>query len=292
MAVHLASFSRIDFNRSVRTAAKGLRTKVASVNRATVPYLGSRLVEFSRRLPSLVRGVTLQTVASLQRPATFRHEGGPAVMLVPGLFCAPGAMNQLGRELEALGLDVHLPRAFPYYRGTLANTGPVERSVQILLEDLEVLATEHDVQEITLVGHSLGGIIALAAAVHAPDSTRILPRAVGILLLAPPLDGTPLAVPLRPFLPAAREISPRAERLRFVRAAMGHITQTFTAGADSLVPLESQEGLAVPTVHFDDFQHMDFFVGTKEQVKRAARAIAESVRSRTSRTEAAAAEAG
>ena len=277
MVGSLARLRSRDIGRTAREAARGVRRRAAAINRGTVPYVGSRLVDFVLRLPSFVRGGLLQALATYRRPATFAHRGGPAVMLIPGLFCTPGVMNRLGRELERAGLDVYLPRAFPYFRGALANTGPVDRSVEILLDDLEVLATEHDVRSIALVGHSVGGIVALAATARAGDGRRELPAIDGVVLLSPPLDGTPLAVPLGAVFPACRDVSPDSDVLRLVRAAMPSILQVLSAGSDSFVPVESQEGLAVPTQRFADFQHMDFFVGSGEQVGRAGRAVAAAV---------------
>jgi pimeloyl-ACP methyl ester carboxylesterase len=278
MAEEMTSNGRLDLAFLWRAARRLWRAREAAVQRSTLPWLGIPLGATLTRLPSFLVGGVRQVIANHAARATFAHRGSPAVMLVPGLFCTPSVMNGLGAELERQGLDVYLPQAFPHYRGLLANTGPVEASVELLLDELEILSSEHDVREVTLVGHSLGAVIVLLAAAAAHTSRRDLPSLRGVVLLSPPLEGAPIARLFRPFVPATAAIVPGSETLRRARAAAAEIAQVHSAAGDSLVPLASQECLPVPTVRFEHFQHMDFYLGSPERVREAALAIAEVVR--------------
>ena len=269
-----------DWRRPARSLASSVRQTLVRANGVSSALWGAPLTELARRLPSILRGGLLQSLACYAPEETFAHRSGPAVMLIPGLFCTPGVLNRLGHELERLGCDVHTPRSFPYFHGILANCAPVERSVQMLLNDLETLARDHQVKEITLVGHSLGGVIALATAAKAKDSERQLPALRGVVLLATPLGGTPLAAALASVVPACRDISPGSSVLRQVRAAADSILGIVSSGSDSVVPVTSQQALAAATVCFDDFQHTDFYLGRGDRVARAAKAVLAAITAR------------
>jgi pimeloyl-ACP methyl ester carboxylesterase len=241
---------------------------------ATDSRLGTGLVRFGLRFPSLLRGAMMHGLACLQPPAAFAHRGGAALMLIPGFLSTPSALNRLGRELERLGCDVYLPRPVFSSPVPLPNTGPLEQAVDALFEDLELLAAEQAVDEIVLVGHSLGGIIALDALAKASASGRSLPRLRFAVLLATPLRGTPLAAPLRGLFAACRTLSPGEDNLGPLQPALAKVQCILSAGGDSLVPLASQEAIPARCVRFDDFQHTDFYVGRGDRVARAARVIA------------------
>ncbi len=228
------------------------------------------------RLPRFARSMASQALMSMAPAARYPSRRAPAVMLVPGLCCPPSALNRLGLELARLGYDVHVPRPFPYFYGLLANTGPVELSVSTLLGDLERLAVHEGVREITLVGHSLGGVIALLTTMRAKRAVRSLPRLLGVVLLASPVGGTPWASLLAPLVPACRDIERDAELLPKVRArAARDVLLVISAGEDLVVPRASQEAIAADTVCFSDFQHADFYLGSPERIAKTARAISE-----------------
>lgn len=236
-------------------------------------YLGMGLSDFTARLPTFLRAAARQMWATHQRPAVFEHCGGPAVMLVPGMFCTPAVFNRLGHALERRGIDVYLPRPFPYYRGTLANTGPLAPAIDILLEDLRALATQIDTRRVTLVGHSLGGVISLVALNRA--------RALGIefngaILMASPVRGAPIARLFGVAVPACRDIVPSAPALTELEAGLADVRLNLVAGFDSLVPYDYQY-LGAPMVVMPGFQHMDFYVGDDDQVERTAEAVAAEV---------------
>jgi len=231
---------------------------------------------FARRLPSFLRGAVVQSLSTLATPAEYAHTGGPAVLLIPGLFCTPSVYNRLGRQLERLGFDVHLPRRFAFYHGVLANTDRLTFTVAALLTDLEALARQ-GLARVTLVGHSLGGIIALATILAAQDEQRSVPDISGPILLATPLHGAPIASALTALVPACRDLFPGATALRNLQERLPAIGRIVIADEDSLTPPAAGEA-ASAVVRLSGFQHMDFYAGSDEQVARAARVIADAVR--------------
>lgn len=280
MAIAAATVAHTDLQRPAHSVMSSVRQMLATANHVSTPAWGVPLTELARRLPSAVYGGVLQTLACYVPPATFTRCDGPKVLLVPGLFCQPSVLNQLGHELERLGCDVYLPRSFPYFHGVLANSARVEQSVRVLLNDLETLTVKHNIEEITLVGHSLGGIISLATAAKAKTSHRALPHIRGVVLLATPLHGSPLAAPLKALVPACRDLDANSAVLREIRATVGANCRMVSSGADSVVPLDSQEAIAAEVTRLDGFQHTDFYIGDKVRIARAAHAIAEAVMAR------------
>jgi pimeloyl-ACP methyl ester carboxylesterase len=255
------------------TLRQVLRRSLESTDDVAMEYLGAPLDEFARRFPTFVRGSILQSMACYQTPATFTHSGGPALMLVPGLFCTPSIFNALGKELEALGIDVYVPRPFPFYHGVLANTGPAERSARMLVEDLEQLR-ENGVQRIALAGHSLGGVVVLTALELAETEHRTLPEISTVIALAAPLEGAPIARLLSSLIPACRDLVPGSAIMQRIAQLSGRVATTLVSTADSLVPAHSQRPARAASVVMEGFQHMDFYVGGDEKVQRTARALA------------------
>ena len=236
---------------------------------------GVPLQQLASRFPSWVRGAWLQSVACYDAPARFARRGGPAVLLVPGLFCTPSVMNRLGRELEALGVDCFLvPQPYPHLGGLLANTCRLEQAAQLLLGDLARLRWEHGVEEVTIVGHSNGGMIALLALDSLDAETRALPAVRGVVTLAGPFGGSPFAAWLSDVIPACRDVAPRSVTLARISRQAGHVRLALAAGGDLLVPtVEAARPGAVPFEVMPGWQHMDFIVGTSAQVRETAERV-------------------
>lgn len=263
-----------------------LRKRLSAADERVASAIGLPLSDFVERLPTFLRGSLAQTIASYRKPAAYQHRGAPAVLLVPGLFCTPSVFNRLGKALERLGADVYLPRPAPYYHGILANTGRLQDIVDRLLEDLERLRTVHGVEQVTMVGHSLGGVAALWAFAKAKERYAKrgknghldnLPMIHGVALMATPFHGAPIARLLRLFIPACRDLSPGSDFLAGLQPAAGDIRFAMVAGFDSLVPRLSQMPPRADTVMLAGYQHMDFFVGTEDQVDKTARRIMETL---------------
>lgn len=238
--------------------------------------VGAPLGQFAERFPSWVRGAWMQSVACYDPPARFSHRGGPAVLLVPGLFCTPSVMNRLGRALEALGADCYLvPRPYPLMGGFLANTCRLDLAARLLLDDLARLRWEHGVEEVTLVGHSNGAVMSLLALDSLDSEPRTLPAVRGVVTLAGPFGGSPIARWLTELVPACRDVTPSSITLARVARQSHHVTLALAAGRDLLVPeAEGAKPGAVPFVVLPGYQHMDFIVGSDEQIAETAELVA------------------
>jgi len=234
-----------------------------------ITYLGSPLDEFARKLPSYLRGSVLQSIACYEAPGVFARRGGPAVLLVPGLFCTPSVMNRLGRELEALGADVYLPSPAPLGPGVLANTCRLEEAAELFLQDLAALKAR-GVERLTVAGHSNGGLIALLAMEQARDRALDLPVLEGVVCMGSPLKGSPIARGLRSLVPACKDVAPGAFTLERLARQGGLVRRILVSGFDILVPEYNQVVGQADRVVLEGFQHMDFIVGSREQIMRAA----------------------
>jgi|GEM_PF-1075094 len=238
---------------------------------------GAPMEQFATRFPSWVRGAWRQSVACYDEPARFERRGGPAVLLVPGLFCTPSVMNRLGRALEGLGADCFLvPRRYPHLGGFLANTCRLEQAAGLFVEDLARLRWEHGVEEVTLVGHSNGALISLLALdLQEGSETRVLPAIRGVVTLAGPFGGSPFATWLTDLVPACRDVTPRSITLARVARQAGHVRLALAAGRDLLVPtVEAARPGEAPFAVLQGYQHMDFIVGSDDQVHETAELIA------------------
>lgn len=238
--------------------------------------VGAPLEQFTDRFPSWVRGAWTQSVACYDAPARFAQRGGPAVLLVPGLFCTPSVMNRLGHALQALGADCHLvPRRYPHLGGFLANTCRLEHAAELFLEDLARLRWEQGVEELTIVGHSNGALIALLALDLQGSETRVLPAIRGVVTLAGPFGGSPFATWLTDVVPACRDITPSSVTLARIARQAGQVRLALAAGRDLLVPtVEAARPGSAPFAVLPGFQHMDFIVGSDEQIGETAELVA------------------
>jgi pimeloyl-ACP methyl ester carboxylesterase len=242
-----------------------------------VSLVGSPLSEFSRRMPSFLRGSLIQSLACYDAPASLPTADGPPVLLVPGIFCTPSVMNRLGAALASRGAQVHLtPRAYPFLGGIMANTCSLERAADLLLEDLAAMKREQGVERLTLVGHSNGALISLLALERAPDHGADLPEIAGVVSMATPFGGAPIAAHLAWALPACADIRPGADMLDRIARQADHVRLSLVSAFDLLVPDPSAQVLGdAPTVVMEGFQHMDFTVGSDEKVRDTARIITE-----------------
>ena len=235
-------------------------------------YLGFGIEDTCERFPSFVRGSWRQSLACYQPTERYSHQGGPALMLIPGLFCMPSVFNRLGRELEERGVDVYLPRPFPMGHGVLANTMRVDKAVRVLLEDLESLRAD-GLARISLAGHSLGGVILLRALQQAKSEGRRIPQVQRVILLASPLRGAPVAGLVSPVIPACRDIAPGSSLLGELEPSWERVTHVLAADFDSLVPDAAQRISGPKLLVLEGFQHHDFYVGSPEQIALTADAL-------------------
>ena len=96
-----------------------------------------------------------------------RGDGRP-VMLLPGYRTDESAMRPLGRYLDYLGYDV-------YDWGLGRNRGDVEHYVEQVGRKVAVISEELDGAPVTLIGWSLGGVIARETArLHEPYVREVI----------------------------------------------------------------------------------------------------------------------
>lgn len=230
-------------------------------------YFGMSGKEVFRRLPSYIRGSVVQTVLSHMPSKKFKYETNrPNIVLVPGLFCSPSVFNRLGSMMEDR-VNVFTPPPFPYYHSIAINTANLEQTSNHLLKYLKYLKSKH-ISVVSLVGHSYGGLICLSA--NQTIDSISYPITDKLICMATPLYGSPFTK-LLPFIPACKQMVPGNDKLYDLALNHGDINTVLVAEKDSTVPPESQIPYMYQKIHrMEGYQHMDFYAGTKQQVKETA----------------------
>jgi triacylglycerol lipase len=104
------------------------------------------------------------------------HGDGSAVVLVPGFLGTDSYLSQFAGWLRRIGYE-------PFYSGIQLNADCPNLLIRRHLEETIEQACESTRGKIHLIGHSLGGSIALAAAAQMPD------RVASVITLASPIRG-------------------------------------------------------------------------------------------------------
>ena len=86
---------------------------------------------------------------------------GDPVLLVPGFLAGDYTLASMGRHLRHLGYRT-------YRTGIVANVGCIDRGTEALERRLEEIAERRE-RKITIVGHSLGGMMGRGLAARRPD---------------------------------------------------------------------------------------------------------------------------
>jgi pimeloyl-ACP methyl ester carboxylesterase len=116
---------------------------------------------------------------------TTRTVPGDPVLLVPGFLAGDYTLGWMGRHLRHLGHRV-------YRTGIMANVGCLERGTSVLERRIEHIAERRE-RKVSIVGHSLGGMMARGLAARRPDlvagivtmgSPMLAPGAAHDLLIA------------------------------------------------------------------------------------------------------------
>ena len=125
------------------------------------------------------------------RPRLFRHPllrhaprgDGHPIFVLPGFLTNDGRTRHLRRFLASLGYEV-------YGWGEGVNWGPTDYAIAAIERRLQELRRRHG-RKVTLIGHSLGGLLARELAKKFPDDVR------GVVMLGAPIrlpTATSLAV--------------------------------------------------------------------------------------------------
>ena len=101
-----------------------------------------------------------------------------------GLVCGPSWWAPLIPKLLELGI----PLIFHHYRGHFEETTPsqVPLSLQHLASDVSCLIKQLDLQNVVLIGHSMGVNVSLKATLQSPEAIKALVMIAGSIL--PPSD--------------------------------------------------------------------------------------------------------
>ena len=113
--------------------------------------------------------------ARRETPYALRHPepGLQPIVLVPGFMAGDGTLSLMSRYLRQLGHRT--------YRSTMhANVGCTQKARDTLEQRIESIATKRG-RKVTVVGHSLGGLLARGIAARRPDLVD------GIVTLGSPL---------------------------------------------------------------------------------------------------------
>ncbi len=239
--------------------------------------LNSKIFESLSSAQSLVSGALSQIGAGFVRPGKFKRPGGPTLLLVPGAFCTPSVMNRLGFELEKYGADVFVTHPYPFKYGVLANVGRLEKAVPEFVDDMVELREKYGVEKVWIVGHSCGGILPLLAADRLKADKRAVPEIAGVITLAAPFMGTPIAEYLKHIFPVCKDLARDAPILNKLIKNLNMVKRALIAGRDSLVPRYSQDIEVEDKICLSDFQHMDFIVGSPEKIKKTAELTVEAI---------------
>lgn len=224
-----------------------------------------RAFNYLKTIPSFYLSSARQTLATLRRRIPFEPVPPRPTVLVPGAFCNGSVMNRLGSELEARGLSVCVPPSFPYYLSALANICRLTRSARVFAGWLDDLAARRQIDEVDVVGHSNGALIALLC-----GSMLRRTRIRRVVTMGAPFGGFPAARPLGLVIPCCRDIAAGSATLEKALEARELVALCLVADRDSLVPPVLQFLPGSRKVVMEGFQHMDFIVGRPGQVRKTA----------------------
>ena len=107
---------------------------------------------------------------------TSRQGSGDPVLLVPGFLAGDYTLASMARHLRHLGHRT-------YRTGIFANVGCIDRGTEALEQRLEQIAERRE-RKVTIVGHSLGGMMGRGLAARRPDLVAGLVT-LGSPMLAP-----------------------------------------------------------------------------------------------------------
>lgn len=200
---------------------------------------------------------------------SFDHgHNAPTVVLTPWLTCTPGWIHVLWDHLKEHYNVAYAPRFDNF------NTGSVSNSSKRLIEKLmEVVKVETN-WDLTLIGHSLWGLINLETL-----KQNVMLHVHNVISLSTPYKGAPGAIMFQNILPACADINKKGGYHAKTRvwdqiewSLIAHISME-----DSVVPTNSQRpqnSIAkgnTKIVRHEGFEHASFILG--ETARETARII-------------------
>ena len=193
--------------------------------------------------------LTLYTATSIAgrwiRPAHDRRGHRRPVVLVPGF---------LGRGLAFVRLKRFLVRrGYPVY---VADLGYGVGCIKKKAWQLELLLRRHELRDCYVIGHSMGGLIAMSMDDDARDRVR------HFITLGTAFKGAALGY-LVPLFPAARQLNPRSQLLNeILRRARAHDNLTI------VVAQWDEIALPMSSCHVDDCHVIQGVAGHVQLIMR------------------------
>lgn len=220
-------------------------------------------IQYLTSLPSYVVGSIRQTLATLDKNADFQPVDKRPIILIPGAFCTPSVMNNLGRHIEKRGRSVALAPAFPFYFSAFANLCRLQKAADIFSDWLTAYCRTAGCDKVDVAAHSNGGLIVLLSqAVHGKINRMVT--------MATPFNGFPGALPLSVLLPCCRDLTSNAAALDQAKKASDMVVRCLVSERDSLIPPSRQYLDQQRQTVMEGFQHMDYIVGSEEKIARTA----------------------
>jgi triacylglycerol lipase len=136
-----------------------------------------------------------------------RPEGGPPVLLIHGYLATRGSLALLERRLNDQG---HLVLS---YRLGLLHTADIAKSAAFIAKKIERIAAQTGLHRMDIVGHSMGGLVALFYLKRLGGSRRVR----RLVMLGSPVAGTwsaLLGVAAAPLARASFQLLPDSRFLR------------------------------------------------------------------------------
>jgi pimeloyl-ACP methyl ester carboxylesterase len=150
-----------------------------------------------------LRGNRIATSA----PCELRENGCPPVLLIPGYLGTRGSLALLERRLTEMG---HLVLS---YRLGLLHTADISESAALIARKVESVAAQTGLDRIDIVGHSMGGLVALYYLKRLGGDRRVR----RLVMLGTPVAGTwsaLVAVAAAPLGRSSRQLLPQSRFLR------------------------------------------------------------------------------
>jgi triacylglycerol lipase len=205
-------------------------------------------------LRQVLRGnrVTSAAAAAAALEARPPEEGRrPPVLLVHGYFATRGSLHLLEERLHARGHVV-----LSYKLGGIMNFGSIRQSAGLIARKVEALVAQTSIEEVDIVGHSMGGLVGLYYLKRLGGRHRVRK----LILLGTPVTGSVaalLGLVTAPLGAASLELLPQSSLLRELHESPmppGVEVVSIAGERDYLAPasrtlLEGVRHVSLPTCH-------------------------------------------
>lgn len=171
-------------------------------------------------------GANLSAQAQESRIAVVTRGDGPPVVFIPGLTSSPRAFEGV---IEGLPVEAHLVTLAGF--GGLSAPGNLDPFISPTVDDLTAYLEAENLSEVSIVGHSMGGVIAMMTAAQSDRVSRVLVvDAVPFLpALFNPASTASQAEAMRPMMRMQMAVTADEQYLEIVRQGLSR--QAISEGA-------------------------------------------------------------